>query len=149
MSGLMVSTLGRSEAEVLAWDQYVLKSFEASGYHLSGWRRVIEEAFGHPTCYLTVRGENGALCGLVPLVFLASRGFGRFLVSLPFVNYGGMIADSAEGCRLLEAGAIEQAKVLDAQHIELRHEAPWRRRGFRQNEKSRCVFPCPLRTKIC
>lgn len=94
-------------------------------------------------------GENGALCGLVPLVFLASRGFGRFLVSLPFVNYGGMIADSAEGCRLLEAGAIEQAKVLDAQHIELRHEAPWRRRGFRQNEKSRCVFPCPLRTKIC
>lgn len=124
MSGLMVSTLGRSEAEVLAWDQYVLKSFEASGYHLSGWRRVIEEAFGHPTCYLTVRGENGALCGLVPLVFLASRGFGRFLVSLPFVNYGGMIADSAEGCRLLEAGAIEQAKVLDAQHIELRHEAP-------------------------
>lgn len=129
MSAFIETTLGRTEAELLMWDQYVLHSAAASGYHLSGWRRVIEEAFGHSTCYLTVRGENGALCGLVPLVLLASRVFGRFLVSLPFVNYGGMIADSSEVRRLLEAGAIEQAKSLDAQHVELRQEmceeTPW------------------------
>lgn len=123
MSVLVETTLGRTEAELLMWDQYVLNSAVASGYHLSGWRRVIEEAFGHSTYYLTVRGENGALCGLVPLVLLASRVFGRFLVSLPFVNYGGMITDSPEVRRLLEAGAIDQAKKLDAQHVELRQEA--------------------------
>ena len=72
--------------------------------------------------------------GLVPLVFLASRGFGRFLVSLPFVNYGGMIADSPEGFRLLENEAIKQARALNAQHIELGTRAPSRLPGFRHKE---------------
>lgn len=124
MSALAAITLGRTDAEMLAWDQYVLNSAVTSGYHLSGWRQVIEEAFGHATCYVTVRDESEAVVGLVPLVFLASRGFGRFLVSLPFVNYGGMIADSPEGFRLLENEAVKQARALNAQHIELRHEAP-------------------------
>lgn len=122
MSALIASILGRTDAEAAAWDQYVLKSPLSSGYHLIGWRRVVEEAFGHSTRYLCVRTEDGALCGLLPLVLLASRGFGRFLVSLPFVNYGGMIAESPDALRLLEAEAVAQAKALDAQHIELRHE---------------------------
>ena len=74
MSALAAITLGRTDAEMLAWDQYVLNSAVTSGYHLSGWRQVIEEAFGHATCYVTVRDESEAVVGLVPLVFLASRG---------------------------------------------------------------------------
>lgn len=122
MSALVPSMLGRTDAEVLAWDTYVLRSPLSTGYHLSGWRRVIEEAFGHRTYYLAVKGHDGIMQGVVPLVFLASRGFGRFLVSLPFVNYGGLIADSPEGRPPLEACAIEQAKELNADHIELRHQ---------------------------
>ena len=106
--------LGRTDADVLAWDTYVLGAHLSSGYHLTGWRRVIEEAFGHQTYYLSVRGPGGIIQGVVPLVLLASRGFGRFLVSLPFVNYGGLIADSQEGRSLLEACTIEQAKALKA-----------------------------------
>ncbi len=94
----------------------------SAGYHLAGWRRVIEEAFGHPTYYVAVKGQDGTVQGMVPLVLLASRGFGRFLVSLPFVNYGGLIADSQEGRSLLEAFTIDQAKALNADHVELRHQ---------------------------
>lgn len=126
---MVPSILGRTDAEVFAWDSYVLSSPLSAGYHQSGWRRVIEEAFGHRTYYLTVRENNGALRGIVPLVLLASRGFGRFLVSLPFVNYGGVLADSPEAQRALEAYAVEQANELNAAHIELRHqqqiETPW------------------------
>jgi len=113
--------MGRIDAEVLAWNAYVLKSSLATGYHLAEWRRVIEEAFGHRTYYLAVKDHEGTVHGIVPLVLLASRGFGRFLVSVPFVNYGGLIADSPEAQLLLEASAIEQARALDADHIELRH----------------------------
>lgn len=122
MSALAPSILGRTDAELLAWDSYVLSSPSSAGYHQSGWRRVIEEAFGHRTYYLAVQEQDGAVQGLVPLVLLASRGFGRFLVSLPFVNYGGLIANSREARRLLEAYAIEQAQELKAEHIELRHQ---------------------------
>lgn len=124
MSTLVSSALGRTDADVLAWDTYVLSSPISSGYHLSGWRRVIEEAFGHRTYYLIAQEENKTVRGIVPLVFLASRGFGRFMVSLPFVNYGGLIASSSEAYRVLEAAAIEKARELHAAHIELRHERP-------------------------
>ncbi len=124
MSTLVSSVLGRTDTDVLAWDGYVLSSPTTSGYHLSGWRRVIEEAFGHRTYYLSAQEENGTVQGIVPLVLLASRGFGRFLVSLPFVNYGGLVATSPDAYRLLERSAIERARELDAAHIELRHEWP-------------------------
>lgn len=124
MNTLVSSVLGRTESDVLAWDTYVLNSPLTSGYHLSGWRRVIEEAFGHRTYYLIAQDEHGAVQGIVPLVLLASRVFGRFLVSLPFVNYGGLVATSPSAYRALEEGAIEKARVLDAAHIELRHDQP-------------------------
>ncbi|HVG02707.1 MAG TPA: FemAB family XrtA/PEP-CTERM system-associated protein [Nitrospira sp.] len=121
MSALTASLLSRSEPDSLAWDSYVLRSSQTTGYHLSGWRRVIEEAFGHQTYYLLVK-EEGTIQGLVPLVLLSSPVFGRFLVSLPFVNYGGLIADSRKARSLLESSAVEQAQTLKATHIELRHE---------------------------
>jgi serine/alanine adding enzyme len=48
--------------------------------------------------------------------------FGRFLVSLPFLNYGGLIADSAEVRSILESLIVDQALKLNAAHVELRHE---------------------------
>jgi FemAB-related protein (PEP-CTERM system-associated) len=48
--------------------------------------------------------------------------FGRFLVSLPFVNYGGVVADDeAAGRRLIE-GALELSEQLDVRYLEVRHE---------------------------
>jgi FemAB-related protein (PEP-CTERM system-associated) len=124
MSAWEASLLGRSEADTRAWDAYVLGNASSSGYHLAGWRRVIEDAFGHRTCYVKVEGPEKTLRGVAPLVLLASRGFGRFLVSLPFVNYGGPIADAADVRALLERSIVEHAKALKAEHVELRHEQP-------------------------
>ena len=118
----MSSILGRTDAEIRAWDTYVLSSPLSNGYHLSGWRRVIEEAFGHQTYYFLVQGPEGTVQGVAPLVLLASRGFGRFLVSLPFVNYGGVIAEAHEVRSRLEECIIEQARAVNADHVELRHE---------------------------
>jgi FemAB-related protein (PEP-CTERM system-associated) len=116
--------LARTQAETLAWDAYVRGTPASSGYHLSGWRSVFEDAFGHRTCYLSVQGPGKTIQGVVPLVLLASRGFGRFLVSLPFVNYGGLIAESREARLLLEGAIVEQARALKADHVELRHDQP-------------------------
>ena len=122
MDALMPSILGRTDPEIRAWDTYVLRSPLSNGYHLSGWRRVIEEAFGHRTYYFLVQGPEGTVQGVAPLVLLASRGFGRFLVSLPFVNYGGLTAESHEVRLRLEERIIEQARAVNADHVELRHE---------------------------
>ncbi len=117
---MLISTLG-NEQDAFAWDQYVLGNPKASGYHLTAWRRVIQESFGHPTFYLIARDHQGNIRGVLPLAFLSSRMFGKFLVSLPFVNYGGLIADNDEAMADLREAAIDRARALKAEHIELRH----------------------------
>lgn len=104
------------------WDAYVEAHPGATGYHLFAWRRVIERVFGHKTVYLTARDEEGFIRGILPLVFLSSRLFGRFLVSLPFVNYGGLLTDDARFQDALLELAIKHARTLGADHIELRHQ---------------------------
>jgi FemAB-related protein (PEP-CTERM system-associated) len=58
---------------------------------------------------------------VLPLVFFRSRLFGRFAVSVPFVNYGGILADSPEAERALLERAIVEARAAGAAHLELRH----------------------------
>ncbi|HNT42943.1 MAG TPA: FemAB family PEP-CTERM system-associated protein [Syntrophorhabdaceae bacterium] len=103
------------------WDRYVVDHNSASCYHLTGWKDVIEESFGHRTFYLLSRDEAGAIDGILPLVHLNSLLFGNFAVSLPFFNYGGICADS-DGIRdgLFEEAA-RFARTRGMAHLELRH----------------------------
>jgi serine/alanine adding enzyme len=82
---------------------------------------VIERVFGRETLYLLARDAGGAVRGVLPLVQLKSRLFGNFLVSVPYFNYGGVLADSSGARRALLAAAIGVARERGAGHIELRH----------------------------
>ncbi|MFN7917502.1 MAG: FemAB family XrtA/PEP-CTERM system-associated protein [Vicinamibacterales bacterium] len=109
-----------SEAE---WDAYVNAHPKAVCYHLYGWRGVIARAFGHDAFYLAAR-RAGAVAGVLPLVEMRSAIFGRFLVSLPFVNYGGVLADDAATERFLFDHAADLAASRKLDHVELRHFTP-------------------------
>src|SRR5215467_13246873 len=82
-----------SESDRAAWDAYVAAHPEAVGYHEWVWRDVFARSFGHRPIYLIARGQDGAVRGVLPLVDIKSLLFGRTLTSLPFVNYGGVLAD--------------------------------------------------------
>jgi FemAB-related protein (PEP-CTERM system-associated) len=104
-----------------SWDRYVEHSPGASGYHQAGWRSVFEGVFGHRMLNLAaVRDDR--IVGILPLVEFRSRLFGRFAVSLPFVNQGGIVADDDEAARTLVDHAIDEARRRGLQHVELRHE---------------------------
>ncbi len=105
-----------------AWDTFVRAHPFSSGYHLWRWRRVFERAFGHDTVYLTAR-QDGAIVGVLPLVIFQSRLFGRFAVSLPFVNYGGVVATTDVAAQALVDRASALAVRWRLGHIELRHVA--------------------------
>jgi FemAB-related protein (PEP-CTERM system-associated) len=102
------------------WDQYVHDSAQASLYHLTGWKKVIEKTFGHPTYYLYAL-QNDCIAGILPLVYLKSLVFGKFFVSVPFFNYGGIAAENEKIRKNLMEEAIHIARREGAKHIELRH----------------------------
>jgi serine/alanine adding enzyme len=101
------------------WDDFVLNHPQASVYHLSGWRAVCADAFGHECPYL-VACEGQQITGVLPLVTLKSRLFGHFMVSLPYFNYGGVLARDDPTRQALLAAASQRAAQAGCSHIELR-----------------------------
>src|SRR5262249_23075206 len=65
---------------------------------------------------------NGRTQGFLPLMFLKSLLFGRFLISLPYLNVGGVMSSDEETTRRLIDSAVELADDLRVQYLELRHE---------------------------
>jgi serine/alanine adding enzyme len=117
--------LAESEAEGRLWNDFVSQHAESSNYHRWSWKRVIENSFHWPTFYLFAEDPNGSQrCqGILPLVWQKSWMFGSFLTSLPFLNAGGIIAESVAVKELLLARAVEIAKELRVDYLELRHRA--------------------------
>jgi FemAB-related protein (PEP-CTERM system-associated) len=107
-------------ADRIEWDTFVSARSDASGYHEWGWRNVITETFGHDSTYLIARSD-GTVRGVLPLVEMRSLVFGHFLTSLPFVNYGGVLADSESTARALAAAAAQLGRTRGCRHVELRH----------------------------
>jgi serine/alanine adding enzyme len=95
----------------------------ARAYHLYAWRRIIESSFGHQSYYLMCDGGGGEVAGVLPLARVRSRLFGDFLVSLPYVNYGGVCANDCDGHRALVDAGVALARDLGVNHLELRTEA--------------------------
>jgi serine/alanine adding enzyme len=105
------------------WDAFVATADGTSVYHLYAWRKLIGDVFGHESLYLAARDARGRICGVLPLVRLRSVLFGDFMVSMPYFNYGGVLAESAEIAAALLSEATTRARELGVSHVELRHVA--------------------------
>lgn len=104
------------------WNHWLSK-WQYDGFHLrSEWARVFQNALRHRPYYLWTE-RSGKITGVLPLMFISGPVFGRFLVSQPYLNTGGVLAESAEDSRLLIERAVTLAETLDVKHLELRHES--------------------------
>ena len=124
------------------WTEYVSRHPDATVDHLWGWRDVFTRVFRQQCVYLAAR-RDGRVVGVLPLVCFRSVLFGRSVVSVPYLNYGGLLASDAEAAAALisEAGLV--ARDFGATHVELRHRqrhAP--NLPFRQH-KVGMVLPLP------
>jgi len=107
-----------------AWQAYVGAHRAATGYHDWAWLEVIARSFGHePVALVAERAGAGTtrLAGVLPLIHIRSRLFGRSMTSLPFLNYGGVLADASGVERALVDAAHAAAAERGCRHVELRH----------------------------
>jgi FemAB-related protein (PEP-CTERM system-associated) len=102
-----------------AWDVFVLAHAQGTFFHLSGWKRVIERAFRHPTYYL-VAERGGLITGVLPLTLVKSLLFGSSLISNAFAVRGGPLAADPESSRVLEGAAMRLMEELAVPVLELR-----------------------------
>ncbi len=101
------------------WDGFAREQPGYTHFHGYGWKGVIERVFGHECLYLAARDDRGGLAGVLPLVRVRSLLFGHYLVSMPFVNYGGPLGERS-AVRALAAHARARADDDGARLLELR-----------------------------
>ena len=111
------------DAAAPAWDAFVRTRPDATFFHLSGWRQVIERGFGHRSHYMLAE-RDGAIAGVLPLAQVKTRLFGNSLVSVPFCVYGGPLAMDAETASALAAHAAGLMRKLGAPVLEFRCREP-------------------------
>lgn len=91
------------------------------------WWNSLVEGLDHRPYYLVVTDPSEHAVGCLPLLFVNSLLFGKFLVSLPYLNSGGVLLQGAPRAtepiaRALIDRAVGLADELDVKHLELRHE---------------------------
>jgi serine/alanine adding enzyme len=131
-------------ADMQIWDRFVYAHPRATLYHLFGWKNVIEKSYGHKTYYMmainnqTKEGEknqsssiinpesdikensNFDIAGIFPLVHIKSLFFGNSLISVPFFDYGGILAETKEDEEALFLEGMRLGKKLLVDKMEIR-----------------------------
>ena len=87
------------------------------------WLTVLHAAMGHDV-FAVEAVADGRTHGFMPLAHVSSMLFGRFLVSLPYLNTNGVVAASPEVQARLVGRAVALAEELNVRYLELRHERP-------------------------
>lgn len=106
------------------WESYVNNHPDGTLHHLPQWKEVLGDTFHYQPFYLFARNANDELCGILPLFQVKSFLTGNRLVSLPFSNTCGPIADSD----YIEEELVNRAKQLCHElkcgYLELRMKEP-------------------------
>lgn len=82
------------------------------------------------------------------MVQLNSRLFGNLIVSTPYYNYGGILADSPEVARRLLEEGIRWRNTIGSQSIELRHVSDSGLDCTKRQDKLTFWLPLPAKEQI-
>ncbi len=102
-----------------AWDEFAARVEGSSFCHLAGWRDILSDVLGTECLYRIATDPGGEWQGVLPLARVKSRLFGHYLVSLPFLNYGGPLGSPAAR-RQLAQEAVAEARRSRVDLLELR-----------------------------
>lgn len=114
---LDIQVLGKKDEK--EWDAFVRGQEDATFFHLSGWKNVIEKTYKHKSYYLIAK-EEGEIKGILPLFLMKSAFFGKKLISVPFCDYGGVCANDEQTKNLFIAEAKKITKEKGVNYLELR-----------------------------
>jgi FemAB-related protein (PEP-CTERM system-associated) len=102
------------------WNDYVDHHPEGTIFHRISWKKSIEQSFGHKSYYLIAEKLDGTISGIFPLFRLKSYLFGDYLISVPFAELGGVLADDEDAATSLFEFATNITRELNSSYLEIR-----------------------------
>ena len=105
------------------WQECERTVYPQLNAHRPAWISGVAEGLSHRSFLIRAK-MGGEVVGLLPLMLVKGPIFGRFLVSLPYVNTGGVWAKNDDAAHSMVDHACDLADQLDVKYLELRHEVP-------------------------
>jgi FemAB-related protein (PEP-CTERM system-associated) len=104
------------------WDDYAEKNSSATFSHRFAWGESLAAAYRVPLFRLAAQLSSGdrSLAGILPLILFAAPGRDLRLISLPYTDAAGIVADDTATAAKLLAAAFDLAVAEGAVHVELR-----------------------------
>lgn len=127
--------------DIMSWDAYVTRNRQATPYHLAGWQNVIESTYGHRTHFLLAI-KNRNVVGILPLVHMKHPLFGNSMISLPFLDMAGVLADNQEVAGSLIHEALNLMHRVEADAVELRQGDDYSSGKGKQEQPERPLTRC-------
>jgi len=110
------------EKDAKRWDAFV-DELRGGPYFYWSWKKAVEKAYGHKGLYLLI--ERGyEILGILPLILLRFPLKRPLLVSLPFCDYGGILAREDAILQILFSKAHQIKDKIGALRLELRFPKP-------------------------
>ncbi|HEX7008737.1 MAG TPA: FemAB family XrtA/PEP-CTERM system-associated protein [Phycisphaeraceae bacterium] len=112
----------RVQEEVREFIAHLPADRGACAEHDPRWLIVLRQSLRHQPLLVVARGSSsGPVRGCLPLALVQSRLFGRFLVSLPYLNRAGVAAEDDAAAQAILERAVELAHQHRVRYLELRH----------------------------
>jgi CelD/BcsL family acetyltransferase involved in cellulose biosynthesis len=104
------------------WDAYVSRNDQSSFSHLFGWGNALASVYDLQIFRLVARDrrKQDKIVGILPLIFFPAPGLDTRLISLPYSDAAGILADTAGVQEELILAGLSLAEDLGAVHLELR-----------------------------
>lgn len=104
------------------WDRYIMSSPEGTFGHLSGWSKVYE-MYGFKSYPIAAVDSTNEIRGVLPLFLMRNILGKKFLISNPFLGYGGICAEDNKTKEALIHKAKEIAVKNNVEYFEIRQLA--------------------------
>lgn len=114
----MLSCVGYDESMKTEWDKLALS--KGTVFHTIAFRQILIDSFGYKCGYHAIVDKQNRICAIIPLAIGRNLGMKKVGVSLPFVNYTDICADSEEAFRFAVDSIVSLKERLRLGYVELR-----------------------------
>jgi len=104
----------------MAWEAYLAENSAAIFSHRYAWGETLATTYRLQIFRLVASKENDRISGILPLILFDPPDREKRLISLPYTDGAGIVADDARTCEQLLAAALVLAEEIGAAHVELR-----------------------------
>ncbi|MCM0081749.1 GNAT family N-acetyltransferase [Geomonas sp. Red32] len=102
------------------WDAYIDNNPGSLFFHRYGWAEALAVTYDLPVFRLAARNGAGNIIGALPLILFSPPNAAKRLISLPYTDAAGVVAENGEAAGQLVSAALHMARELGACHLEIR-----------------------------